>query len=176
MTQPSPHSSAPSDSAPGPSRALQTGIQGNGAAKGSSTTRQTFGAYRSELDLHHDKNERLVRFSRDVTADSKKLIFHLHRYNPTLDQPDSGSVNGKAPAAAVVHPSNLEIIREGREKAQAINQLILKIANDEHLGPHLTATIEGTELEAGTPVSHAPLDSDRYERAFGQGLEEYVSS
>eukprot|EP00002_Diphylleia_rotans_P033587 TRINITY_DN7159_c0_g1_i2.p1 TRINITY_DN7159_c0_g1~~TRINITY_DN7159_c0_g1_i2.p1 ORF type:complete len:276 (-),score=45.25 TRINITY_DN7159_c0_g1_i2:446-1273(-) len=32
-----------------------------------------------ELDVHHDRRERLIRLSRDITAESKKIIFLLHR-------------------------------------------------------------------------------------------------
>jgi len=38
-----------------------------------------FQQYSSELDEHYDRRERIVKTSRDVTALSKKLIFHLHR-------------------------------------------------------------------------------------------------
>jgi predicted translin family RNA/ssDNA-binding protein len=31
------------------------------------------------LDAKHDKHERLVKLSRDITAESKKVIFLLHR-------------------------------------------------------------------------------------------------
>ena len=34
---------------------------------------------RSALDLKHDKQERIVKLSRDITAESKKIIFLLHR-------------------------------------------------------------------------------------------------
>ena len=33
----------------------------------------------SALDLKHDKQERIVKLSRDITAESKKIIFLLHR-------------------------------------------------------------------------------------------------
>ncbi|KAL2268210.1 hypothetical protein VTJ83DRAFT_3056 [Remersonia thermophila] len=38
-----------------------------------------FEALRDELDAHHDRRERLVKASRDVTALSKKIIFSLQR-------------------------------------------------------------------------------------------------
>ena len=34
---------------------------------------------RSALDLKHEKQERIVKLSRDITAESKKIIFLLHR-------------------------------------------------------------------------------------------------
>lgn len=38
-----------------------------------------FQAYSAELDEHYDRRERIIKTSRDITALSKKLIFHLHR-------------------------------------------------------------------------------------------------
>ena len=38
-----------------------------------------FQGFREELDEHHDRRERLVKLSRDVTIASKKIIFSLHR-------------------------------------------------------------------------------------------------
>ncbi|XP_071961814.1 translin-associated protein X-like [Antedon mediterranea] len=38
-----------------------------------------FRSYQQELDRKHDKHERLVKLSRDVTIQSKRLIFLLHR-------------------------------------------------------------------------------------------------
>jgi hypothetical protein len=36
--------------------------------------------FRAELDEHHDRRERVIKASRDVTAASKKMIFSLQRY------------------------------------------------------------------------------------------------
>ncbi|KAJ4029205.1 hypothetical protein NW761_005741 [Fusarium oxysporum] len=38
-----------------------------------------FEGFRDELDEHHDRRERIVKASRDVTAQSKKIIFTLQR-------------------------------------------------------------------------------------------------
>ncbi|KAJ6442679.1 hypothetical protein O9K51_03854 [Purpureocillium lavendulum] len=38
-----------------------------------------FAHFRDELDEHHDRRERIVKASRDVTAQSKKIIFALQR-------------------------------------------------------------------------------------------------
>lgn len=37
-------------------------------------------AFQLELDTRHDKYERLVKLSRDITIESKRTIFLLHRY------------------------------------------------------------------------------------------------
>ncbi|CDF33744.1 unnamed protein product [Chondrus crispus] len=42
-----------------------------------------FKVFADELDTANDKRERLVKASRDVTRDSKKAIFSLHRANPS---------------------------------------------------------------------------------------------
>ncbi|OJJ51764.1 hypothetical protein ASPZODRAFT_148981 [Penicilliopsis zonata CBS 506.65] len=38
-----------------------------------------FGTFRDELDRHHDRRERIIKTSRDITALSKKIIFSLQR-------------------------------------------------------------------------------------------------
>jgi hypothetical protein len=41
-----------------------------------------FQQYAAELDFKHDKYERIVKLSRDITIESKRIIFLLH----TLDR------------------------------------------------------------------------------------------
>ncbi|KAL1932847.1 hypothetical protein VTP01DRAFT_8525 [Rhizomucor pusillus] len=38
-----------------------------------------FANARATLDAHHDRRERVIKLSRDITAQSKKLVFALHR-------------------------------------------------------------------------------------------------
>jgi len=38
-----------------------------------------FATFRQELDARHDLFEKVVKISRDVTVESKRMIFHLHR-------------------------------------------------------------------------------------------------
>ncbi|KKZ61433.1 hypothetical protein EMCG_03946 [[Emmonsia] crescens] len=45
-----------------------------------------FNNFRGELDEHHDRRERVIKASRDITALSKKIIFSLHRVR-TLNKP-----------------------------------------------------------------------------------------
>ncbi|GAD96324.1 translin-associated factor TraX, putative [Paecilomyces variotii No. 5] len=50
------------------------------AATESSTPLQSiFENFRNELDEHHDRRERVIKTSRDITALSKKIIFSLQR-------------------------------------------------------------------------------------------------
>lgn len=39
-----------------------------------------FEGFRNELDEHHDRRERIIKASRDVTAQSKKMFVHLEYY------------------------------------------------------------------------------------------------
>jgi hypothetical protein len=48
----------------------------------SSPVIKNFQQYASELDFKHDKFERIVKLSRDITIESKRIIFLLH----TLDR------------------------------------------------------------------------------------------
>lgn len=70
---------------------------------------QRFRAYRRQLDDMHERRERLVRYSRDVTISSKRAIFALHRATEAaardaavaeaaalLDGADTGALKGIA--------------------------------------------------------------------------------
>ncbi|KAF2151922.1 Translin [Myriangium duriaei CBS 260.36] len=50
-----------------------------------------FEGFRKELDEHHDRRERVIKRSRDITAASKKIIFGLQRMR-TINQPLPGQV------------------------------------------------------------------------------------
>ncbi|TDG51384.1 hypothetical protein AWZ03_002179 [Drosophila navojoa] len=39
---------------------------------------QAFRSYASELDAKHDRHERILKLSRDITIESKRIIFFLH--------------------------------------------------------------------------------------------------
>ncbi|XP_061601524.1 translin-associated protein X [Cololabis saira] len=52
-----------------------------------------FKVFQQELDTKHDKYERLVKISRDVTIESKRIIFLLHR---VTNVPDVESVLNEA--------------------------------------------------------------------------------
>ena len=43
-----------------------------------------FGEISLYLDSRHDKREKLVKLSRDITIESKRIIFCLHRFE--IDQ------------------------------------------------------------------------------------------
>jgi hypothetical protein len=51
----------------------------------SSPVMVAFKSFQLELDAPHDKYERLVKLSRDLTVESKRTIFLLHRITSTPD-------------------------------------------------------------------------------------------
>ncbi|OAP62162.1 hypothetical protein AYL99_04365 [Fonsecaea erecta] len=51
-----------------------------------------FDAFRAEIDEHHDRRERIIKASRDVTAQSKKIIFALQRVRE-LGKPIHASIS-----------------------------------------------------------------------------------
>jgi len=63
-----------------------------------------FDGFREELDEKHDRNERIVKLSRDVTIESKRVIFTLHR------------------CIGLDETKKQEIFREAEEKLDAIRK------------------------------------------------------
>lgn len=53
-----------------------------------SAMKKLFFCFQQELDQRHDKYERLVKLSRDITIESKRTIFLLHRISNTPDMSD----------------------------------------------------------------------------------------
>ncbi|EMC94564.1 hypothetical protein BAUCODRAFT_149700 [Baudoinia panamericana UAMH 10762] len=51
----------------------------DGVAPSTSPFMPMFERFRAELDEHHDRRERIIKASRDITAASKKIIFTLQR-------------------------------------------------------------------------------------------------
>ncbi|KAM9726281.1 translin-associated protein X [Menidia menidia] len=62
-------------------------------ANQSSPVIAAFKVFQQELDTKHDKYERLVKLSRDITIESKRTIFLLHR---VTNVPDTESVLNEA--------------------------------------------------------------------------------
>jgi len=54
-----------------------------GESKSQSPFMPMFESIRDELDVHHDRRERVIKASRDITAASKKIIFALQRVRET---------------------------------------------------------------------------------------------
>ncbi|KAK5049418.1 hypothetical protein LTR84_004347 [Exophiala bonariae] len=53
-----------------------------------------FESFRTELDEHHDRRERIIKASRDITAQSKKIIFALQRVRE-LGRPIHASITNQ---------------------------------------------------------------------------------
>jgi len=58
---------------------MDTNTPSDTTAENTSPFLRTFEGFRAELDEHHDRRERIIKVSRDVTAQSKKIIFSLQR-------------------------------------------------------------------------------------------------
>ena len=69
-----------------------------------------FQQYQNELDCSHDKRERLVKLSRDITIQSKRIIFLLHR---------ALSLTDKSP-----------VLNEAECKLQEVGKLLHKVAEE----------------------------------------------
>ena len=78
--------------------------------KDASPVLQLFQGFQTELDCRHDKYERIVKCSRDITVQSKRVIFLLHR---GLDE-----------------KSRAKILDEATGKFAAIKELFKKMATE----------------------------------------------
>ncbi|XP_069810587.1 translin-associated protein X-like [Dendropsophus ebraccatus] len=76
----------------------------------SSSVIVTFKSFRNELDAKHDKYERLVKLGRDVTIESKRTIFLLHR--------------------VISKPNKDEVLKEAKCKLDEIRGKIRHLANE----------------------------------------------
>ncbi|XP_062375844.1 translin-associated protein X [Sardina pilchardus] len=70
----------------------------------------SFKAFQQELDTKHDKYERLVKISRDITIESKRTIFLLHRVTSV--------------------PNVEEVLEEADGKLDSVRQKIGQIAEE----------------------------------------------
>ncbi|XP_068424257.1 translin-associated protein X isoform X1 [Clinocottus analis] len=80
------------------------------AQESSSPVIAAFKVFQQELDTKHDKHERLVKISRDVTIESKRTIFLLHRVTSV--------------------PNADNILKEAEVKLDAVRQKIGQIAEE----------------------------------------------
>ncbi|KAL9107908.1 MAG: hypothetical protein Q9227_007230 [Pyrenula ochraceoflavens] len=71
-----------------------------------------FETFRTKLDAHHDRRERIIKASRDITALSKKIIFSLQR---------AQNINARLPA---------NLAKDAGTKKQAIHDLFKSIEPD----------------------------------------------
>ncbi|XP_056252300.1 translin-associated protein X isoform X2 [Seriola aureovittata] len=71
-----------------PRKNADTGQDRDANTNPSSPVIAAFKVFQQELDTKHDKYERLVKISRDVTIESKRTIFLLHRVTSVPDPED----------------------------------------------------------------------------------------
>ncbi|OPJ72746.1 translin-associated protein X [Patagioenas fasciata monilis] len=76
----------------------------------SSAVMVSFKSFQLELDTRHDKYERLVKLSRDITIESKRTIFLLHRF---ISAPNGG-----------------EILNESEVKLDGVRRKIKQVAQE----------------------------------------------
>uniref|UniRef100_A0A3P9INF8 Translin-associated protein X n=1 Tax=Oryzias latipes TaxID=8090 RepID=A0A3P9INF8_ORYLA len=69
-----------------------------------------FKVFQQELDTKHDKYERLVKISRDITIESKRTIFLLHRVTNV--------------------PNTEEVLKEAELKLEGVRQKIGQVAEE----------------------------------------------
>lgn len=88
----------------------QSDLVRDASANQSSPIIAAFKVFQQELDTKHDKYERLVKISRDITIESKRTIFLLHRVTSV--------------------PDAEEILNEADTKLDAVRQKIGLIADE----------------------------------------------
>ncbi|XP_075059564.1 translin-associated protein X [Mixophyes fleayi] len=69
-----------------------------------------FKSFQHELDARHDKYERLVKLGRDITIESKRTIFILHR--------------------VISEPNRDDVLKEAKKKLDAIQEKIRQMAQE----------------------------------------------
>eukprot|EP00762_Andalucia_godoyi_P004428 ANDGO_08136.mRNA.1 hypothetical protein DICPUDRAFT_79738 len=72
----------PSSKVPRATKSSSVGGGGDGDGGGDFPLRDTFSKCASQLELHYERKERVFKQSRDVTAQSKKIVFSIHREEP----------------------------------------------------------------------------------------------
>ncbi|KAK4547094.1 hypothetical protein LTR36_001315 [Oleoguttula mirabilis] len=80
----------------------RTAMEGQPSSDAAAAQRQSplmpmFEHFRAELDEHHDRRERIIKASRDITAASKKIIFTLQRIRHLNQDLPAHAVKGNQP-------------------------------------------------------------------------------
>ncbi|KAK0548671.1 hypothetical protein OC845_003460 [Tilletia horrida] len=150
-----------------------------------------FAKFAAELDRFQDRRERLIKISRDVTALSKKLIFHLHRWqHPDVDlhpAADDGKAFQSVESQALVRgkEANAKLLATAHQKLDEIVNMLKDAARNETLGEsHTHDRVAASSSSAEQRPAPIQDDSDakpvhlshRYDRAFGPGLEEFIEA
>ena len=105
-----------------------------------------FTRIRDNLDAHYDRRERLIKISRDITAQSKKMIFALQRIQ--------GEVSTLPPA----------IQKQIDTQEGEIKKLLARAEKD----------IQGPNAYRYVARAGGGLTVNRYHRQISPGIQEYV--
>ena len=119
-----------------------------------------FKTHASFLDQRHDKRERLVKLSRDITIESKRIIFLLHRIKqlPNEDKGENDDI-----AQTSVDPK-ICTDKENEESAKIL------VEAEERLAALETDTWKQVAIELTSEDSYLHL------RSYTGGLQEYVEA
>ncbi|KAH8594630.1 Translin [Bisporella sp. PMI_857] len=110
-----------------------------------------FETFRSELDEHHDRKERIIKASRDITAASKKMIFALQRVRTLRsDIPPKIAQENRERAAAMLNQftaisadlKGINAWRYQRQISGGIQEYMEAITFDHYLRHQTLMTIE----------------------------------
>jgi predicted translin family RNA/ssDNA-binding protein len=102
-----------------------------------------FDAFRETLDEQNDRFERLVKLSRDLTIQSKRIIFLLHRVagqysigtspisvNPSSPASTDAIHDDASPLPESARAADLEAVKQAQQKFEDLKPLFAKIANE----------------------------------------------
>ncbi|XP_018416942.1 PREDICTED: translin-associated protein X isoform X3 [Nanorana parkeri] len=81
-----------------------------GAVDSSSPVILAFKSFQHELDARHDKYERIVKYSRDITTESKRTIFLLHR--------------------VISEPNKDDVLAEAKKKLDGVREKMKQVAQE----------------------------------------------
>ncbi|KAJ6151564.1 hypothetical protein N7470_007161 [Penicillium chermesinum] len=117
--------------------------QGDMASTPAGPIMAIFESFRNELDEHHDRRERIVKVSRDITALSKKIIFALQRVR------------------SIHEPLPPKIASENQGRFDQINDLFTSIVPEV---THINAWRYQRQVSAGLQEFIEALSFDHYLR------------
>ena len=122
-----------------------------------------FETFRQILDEHNDRYERLVKLSRDLTIQSKRIIFLLHRValgptppaasagaEPAYERPTGDRLKAEPESIGILDPARtaeLNAAAQARQKFDELKPLFQKIVTE----------LEGQEAERYSRAMLVPV-------------------
>ncbi|CAL5865875.1 uncharacterized protein PFLUO_LOCUS81 [Penicillium psychrofluorescens] len=126
-----------------------------------------FETFRDELDEHHDRRERIIKTSRDITALSKKIIFALQRIRtvkqplpPKIDQENESRYEQIRAlfASVVLDLAGIKAWRYQRQISSGLQEFVEAIAFEHYLRTQTLLTHE--EAAARVPAGIGLSEED----------------